>query len=56
VRNGVRTRAETQYAKARFEALRMDGYRDVVRELSQLATGLRDTNPNILAEWKFSAG
>jgi hypothetical protein len=39
-----------------FEALRMDGYRDVVRELSQLATGLRDTNPDILAEWKFRSG
>jgi hypothetical protein len=38
-----------------FAALRMDGYRDVVRELSQLAAGLRDTNSQVLSEWKFSA-
>jgi hypothetical protein len=39
-----------------FEALRMDGYREIVRELSRLATALRDTNAESLAEWKFSAG
>jgi hypothetical protein len=38
-----------------FEALRMDGYRDVVRELSKLVEALRDSRADILAAWKFSA-
>ena len=37
-----------------FEALRMDGYREVVRSLNKLATGLRDAQPDTLGDWKFS--
>jgi hypothetical protein len=37
-----------------FEALRMDGYREVVRDLSRLAAGLRDSKPDTLGDWKFS--
>jgi len=36
-----------------FEALRMDGYRDVVRDLSNLAEGLRDSKAAILGTWNF---
>jgi hypothetical protein len=36
-----------------FEALRMDGYRDVVRDLSNLAEGLRDSKETVLSAWKF---
>ena len=38
-----------------FEALRMDGYREVVRELTQLAEALRDTKTEVLAAWRFSS-
>ena len=38
-----------------FEALRMDGYREVVRELTQLTEALRDTKTEMLAAWGFSS-
>jgi hypothetical protein len=38
-----------------FEALRMDGYRDVVRELSKLAGALRDSKTDVLTAWNFSS-
>lgn len=37
-----------------FEALRMDGYREVVRELTQLTEALRETKTEVLAVWRFS--
>jgi hypothetical protein len=37
-----------------FAALRMDGYREVVRDLSKLAAGLRDDHADTLGDWKFS--
>ena len=37
-----------------FEALRMEGYSDVVRELSKLVEALRDSKAETLAAWKFS--
>ena len=37
-----------------FEALRMDGYREVVRELAELTEALRDSKTEVLAAWRFS--
>jgi hypothetical protein len=36
-----------------FEALKLDGYRDVVRALDQLVDALRTNNTAVLAEWQF---
>jgi hypothetical protein len=35
-----------------FEAMKLDGYRDVVRPLKQLVEALRTNNAVVLAEWQ----
>lgn len=36
-----------------FDGLRMEGYRDVLRELTGLRNALREGNPEVLAAWAF---
>lgn len=36
-----------------FEGMNMDGYRDVIRELSELNNGLREGHSSTLAAWRY---
>jgi hypothetical protein len=36
-----------------FGGLEMDGYRDIIRDLSNLNTAIRTNDPSKLAEWAF---
>jgi hypothetical protein len=36
-----------------FEGMKMDGYRDIIRDLSELNNALREDNKEALSTWRF---